>query len=325
MPKNPLRHLRNRAHNDLNKLFLMWHRARIDAQSPVGTVNQDNSQSPLLFVTGFDKSGTTWLRRMLHTHTEIICQGSGQFFNYYREGVHFLDSPGGYRSFVNGIVESNSYKNSASIWLSEANISNTILGLISNTMGQYGQNGSLVADKSTIQDCSLIRELLPEASILVIVRDGRDVAVSFAYQFLRRGSTNKFGDDGTLDPDYLAKVAKAWSDYNEHVLEFANSPNRGKFLYLKYEDLLQEPLQKMAEVLSFLEVSTDAQLLQKIVDSNRFEVLSGGRSGGEEDTTSFFRKGVAGDWQNHFVASELEIFNQYASATLAKLGYEVVS
>src|SRR5918995_6896766 len=35
---------------------------------------------PIFFVTGAGKSGTTWFRRMLDHHPEILCRGEGWFF-----------------------------------------------------------------------------------------------------------------------------------------------------------------------------------------------------------------------------------------------------
>src|ERR671913_2476569 len=36
--------------------------------------------TPVFFVVGQQKSGTTWLMRMLNSHPEILCKGEGRFF-----------------------------------------------------------------------------------------------------------------------------------------------------------------------------------------------------------------------------------------------------
>ena len=46
------------------------------------------------------------------------------------------------------------------------------------------------------------------------------------------------------------------------------------------------------------------------------------RKAGEEDRSSFLRKGIAGDWKNHFNTEAVNIFDHYAGETLIKLGYE---
>ena len=52
------------------------------------------------------------------------------------------------------------------------------------------------------------------------------------------------------------------------------------------------------------------------------EKLSKGRSRGEEDPTSFFRKGVSGDWRSAFTERDEKTFEQEAGDLLVKLGYE---
>jgi hypothetical protein len=42
--------------------------------------------------------------------------------------------------------------------------------------------------------------------------------------------------------------------------------------------------------------------LRGVVANNRFENLTGGRKAGEEDIFAHERKGVSGDWRNHFTA-----------------------
>ncbi|HYQ85440.1 MAG TPA: hypothetical protein VEP28_15795, partial [Rubrobacter sp.] len=38
------------------------------------------SKTPVFFVTGVGKSGTSWLMRTLDGHPEILCRGEGRFF-----------------------------------------------------------------------------------------------------------------------------------------------------------------------------------------------------------------------------------------------------
>jgi hypothetical protein len=62
-------------------------------------------------------------------------------------------------------------------------------------------------------------------------------------------------------------------------------------------------------------------LLWHLYDT-RFSRKTGGRVQGEEDVTSHFRKGVAGDWVNHFGPEHHEAFRQRYPGLLARLGYE---
>jgi Sulfotransferase domain len=59
-----------------------------------------------------------------------------------------------------------------------------------------------------------------------------------------------------------------------------------------------------------------------IVYERSFSRLAGGRRPGEEDVTSHHRKGVAGDWRNHFTDAHVERFKELYNPVLVRLGYE---
>jgi len=63
-------------------------------------------------------------------------------------------------------------------------------------------------------------------------------------------------------------------------------------------------------------------MLETIVRKKSFEKLAGGRKKGEENVQSHYRKGKAGDWQNHFTEAHKEGFKERFNDVLLKLGYE---
>lgn len=64
------------------------------------------------------------------------------------------------------------------------------------------------------------------------------------------------------------------------------------------------------------------ELVLGTVYAKRFEKKAGGRSRGVEDATSHYRKGVAGDWRNHFTLGHAERFEARYGGLLTSLGYE---
>lgn len=58
------------------------------------------------------------------------------------------------------------------------------------------------------------------------------------------------------------------------------------------------------------------------VYANRFEVRARGRTQGDENEHSHYRKGVHGDWINHFTPHAVEVFKERFGEILVKLGYE---
>ena len=55
---------------------------------------------------------------------------------------------------------------------------------------------------------------------------------------------------------------------------------------------------------------------------NDFSRLARGRTQGDENTKSHFRKGISGDWKNHFNDDHKDYFKKYYNEILVKLGYE---
>ncbi len=129
-------------------------------------------------------------------------------------------------------------------------------------------------------------------------------------------------------------------------------------LELKMEDLIKNPYKKNLEIFRFLGILDEskfglkAQLcyslpiilnrlhkrrclplraqISKIpadkllgtVHRNDFSKMSGGRNVGEEDLKSHYRKGVPGDWKNHFGEEHIKYFKDNFNDVLIKLGYE---
>ena len=61
--------------------------------------------------------------------------------------------------------------------------------------------------------------------------------------------------------------------------------------------------------------------VNEIVGNHSFARVAG-RNVGEENTRSFMRKGVVGDWKNYFDLNARERFHTYAGDALMKLGYK---
>lgn len=130
-------------------------------------------------------------------------------------------------------------------------------------------------------------------------------------------------------------------------------------LELKMEEMIRSPYKSILEAMTFLDMIDDSprikfrvkSLLISIVNrihekssgwilsgikrtkipverllmhvyQNRFSKLSEGRNRGQEDIKSHYRKGVAGDWINHFNQEHIQFFKDEYNDLLIKLGYE---
>ena len=71
----------------------------------------------------------------------------------------------------------------------------------------------------------------------------------------------------------------------------------------------------------FSDLDVPETTIKRVVDNYSFENQTR-RKPGEENINSFLRKGVSGDWKNHFNSQAKEVFKYHAGDLLIKLGYE---
>lgn len=176
-------------------------------------------------------------------------------------------------------------------------------------------------------------------NVVTVVRDGRDCIVSAYYYMLFKNEINRqFGVDRYrgilqfedyddirsnlprfieyLNTDYRnGRFHFSWSDFMDSWLD-TDVP------YVRYEDLLVDApkeLMRITEALTGTAISPERA--EEIVEKYSFKRMSG-RKKGQENKTSFVRKGIAGDWKNHFTLEACQMFDKFAGEQLIKLGYE---
>jgi hypothetical protein len=91
--------------------------------------------------------------------------------------------------------------------------------------------------------------------------------------------------------------------------------------HVRYEDLLADTTGELDRLLLELTgTEPDPEVVAAAVQRYDFKHATG-RTPGTEDRSSFLRKGVSGDWVNHFTREAGEIFDDIAGDHLVELGY----
>jgi hypothetical protein len=75
-------------------------------------------------------------------------------------------------------------------------------------------------------------------------------------------------------------------------------------------------------VFGLLGAREDDGVVERCIRAGGFERASNRRRG-EEDSRSFFRKGVAGDWRGVFTEWDRALYEELAGDQLAAMGYEL--
>jgi lipopolysaccharide transport system ATP-binding protein len=92
---------------------------------------------------------------------------------------------------------------------------------------------------------------------------------------------------------------------------------------LRYEDLLANDEQLLTPVLlDHCRLPISRERLVESIRANRFEKLARGRQRGQEDVAAHERKGIAGDWRNHFTDRVKDEFKRRFADILIAAGYE---
>jgi hypothetical protein len=153
-----------------------------------------------------------------------------------------------------------------------------------------------------------IRRLFPRSKIVAIYRDGRDVVISD--KFHRRNEYR--------ETQVFKESVSRWRSAMDAHLEFAEAYD---IFSLSYENLLEDGRSRTKGLLEFLELDDEPSIIEDMLERSSFQFITGRKSGMEVER-SFFRKGVAGDWINHFSSADCDLFGEIAGETLVALGYE---
>lgn len=175
-------------------------------------------------------------------------------------------------------------------------------------------------------------------NVVVLWRDGRDVLISQYYHSLFK---NEKGNSILVDITRSHIDNIDYTDISSNLLDFIEytytkkvSPkfswidfyrfwgHKDNAIHVKYEDLLKYPEQELRRIVQILSRKNfDINRAKTISDKYSFKSQTG-RLPGQEDKSSFLRKGIVGDWKNHFTPEAKKLFAEYAGDALIGLGYE---
>ena len=270
----------------------------------------------LFFVTGRSKSGTTWMALLLNSHPGIFCDHTENNAFHQDMELRFFGKRTTDLHEVVGTFYENRY------------LSLIKSGLLANLIARCRKDTAVrLGDKTPRQSIKKIFEAFNQTRVIVMLRDFRDTLVSLAYHRKRYTRTWE-GIFSTSEETELAEtfIKGALSGFEKIddikiYFEYAGL-YPGQVKIVRYEDLKIDTGSVLKKVCSFLEVDTDESLINECVEINTFERHSGGRKAGIEDTDTFFRKGIVGDWKNHFSPANVETFKRYGGESLILAGYE---
>jgi hypothetical protein len=219
----------------------------------------------ILFIVGRGRSGTTLLARMLTHHPRIAVAPEG-FFAMSLERKYRWGPWNARRiaAFCRDLVRERRMQT----WdLDVPRLTQRLLELLQERKARLGygdvcrevyrsfaedtqrrKSVAWVGDKNPHYALLIERidRLFPDARYLHITRDYRDNILSYSQMRFERGTPSA--------------LAQRWKRYNQEILKVSRTaPER--FLWLRYEDLVERPESELRRICRFLDVEFDAHML----------------------------------------------------------------
>ena len=162
---------------------------------------------------------------------------------------------------------------------------------------------------------------------IYLIRDGRDVAVSYYYTLIRRGLYD--GDFGPFLRLFLDGDVDGYSPWHEHVRSWLESPLQvdGSLLVLKYEDMLADPTDNLLAAMEFLGVPVEPERAEQTIGEYTAERMrqrerqTRFHERKQRQDIMFVRKAKAGDWAETFTPEDERLFSEATGGLLERLGY----
>jgi hypothetical protein len=290
--------------------------------------------------------------RILDSHPEILCRGEGRFY-----GARYRVGDSDVRSLHGALLTSKSLR----VWAESSGWTRgrdtreqigemtAVLAehLLSRELARSGKR--FAGDKTPLTSTSMLREvasLQPGTKVAHVIRDGRDVAVSAVHHVwntdVREGGFHRLTaeqvrlrEEYRADPEgflasgrsifaegMLVGTARDWARMVGGAIRDGRRDLGSDYLELRYELLLERGPEEVARLLEFLGADSGSRSVGHCLERARFERSSGGRSPGEEDSSSPVRLGLAGGWRRVFTPEDKRAFKAAAGSLLVELGYE---
>ncbi|XP_006823353.1 sulfotransferase 1C2-like [Saccoglossus kowalevskii] len=258
------------------------------------------TRSDDVFIVGFPKSGTTWLQIALSK----MYNNWGTCKRSKKGRVPLLDSPS-----LPGVEGFDKCLKAASPRL-----------IKSHLPFDYFPKHAKSDDKEK------------RCKVIYVTRNPKDSCVSLfhmicGYQVLQSDDRawNKFTRD-FIDGEV---VYGSWLD---HVISWRDNRDRVDVMFVTYEQMKADFQTVLSTVAEFINRPVDDETIEKVTESCEFEEL---RQHGKDKVAipkvfydskkaPFFRKGIVGDWKNHFTQEQNDAFEERIEKVLKSKGVHLV-
>jgi hypothetical protein len=282
----------------------------------------------LVFIVGCERSGTTYLQRLLASNAHVKTGQESYLFSWYLgpmarqwygEELRTLDREHGGGVGMRCYLTEEEFRNL---------LQEFMMGLLKPMIGQL-KDGDIFLEKTPLHSLWIpeIVKLLPKARFIHIFRDARDNVASML-------EANRSGWGKSWGPRHAYTAARWWVRYEKAIENAKALLPANSFYEITYEGLRESAMTALSGLRDFLHLDWSTQQMEDAIARNSPErvekegtkiIRSGeyGRILGEvtKSPEGFIRKAKPGSWKNDLKFYEKWEVWLFARKTMAARGY----
>lgn len=157
-----------------------------------------------------------------------------------------------------------------------------------------------------------------KCKVIYVSRNAKDNLVSYYYFDLMNQTQPEPGPfDG-----YIHKFMRGdlgWGSWYDHVKGYWKAREERNILYLFYEDMKENPRREVVRIMKYLDLCVSEEVIDRIVELTSFKSMKENPMANysciptpvfDQSISPFMRKGVVGDWKNHFSDEQAKVFDE---------------
>lgn len=170
-----------------------------------------------------------------------------------------------------------------------------------------------------------------KAKAIYVMRNPKDILVSFYFFHQMAGFLE---DPGTFD-EFLDKFLEGklvFGKWTDHIKSWRNTNLGDRIMYITYEEMKEDLPAAVRRIASFLGKNLSDETIIKIAENCSFKAMKENPMSNfslvpkvymDSDKSPFLRKGVTGDWKNHFTPEQLSRFSSVINKELEGESYSL--
>lgn len=279
-------------------------------------ISEKQQLAPPVFIVGAPRSGTTLMAVLLDRHSNIAIGPETQFFTEFVPQNWMDRTPETHEQLVDSAL---AFKRIADFNFDRDQLLNhfkkyelTLPNVLRSIMEVHAIRNSKQrpGEKSPhhLQHVPTILNYFPDAKILCVLRDGRDVVRSLLETPWAIPN----------NPRRLRLFCIRWNDAAQQVITYRETLAPDQFLTVKFEDILRQPRPELEKISAFLGEKFEVTQLEPAQPSN---VIPGWEKQWKRKASEMLDPGRIEAWRKSDDRKQIWVMNSMMGSMLERMGY----